>query len=1204
MRYVVFFILIIFSISANSEGLGGIKMHLYSRESGVDYNKIKLSRSIEEDKYLSEKKTLIVAVPRPDSPPMDITLRGGAYEGVTADVLGILSKVMGVEVVAKYYPSRIDAINAVKNGTADILGASNNYEISKELALTIPYIADEPAIYKRFGVPDNKIKTVAIPEFYLPFSEAIRYMPDVKIEVFTSRYSAVAAVAYGKVDAVLIDMLSGNFLINKYYQDEIQLVKPIYANTGGFAFAISDRNNLLRSILNDALVNIGEFYVPSVIKRWSGGGLSIQSKRPNLTKEEWQWIYDRKYINVAVGPVIPPLSFIDTKGNLHGVLADLFQVLSAKLGTEFIPVVLNSYQDEAVSKVRHGAVDAIVIPVTDKYKNELVFSRAFLIEPLVYVVNKESIGLDPSSLRKTGRSAIINGLMLYLDEKTFNKDDRNPVFFRKIEGALSCVADNTCDVTILPLRTAKYYINTNSVFRDNLYIAGELFDSIPVTANFAVSPDKKILADILDKVISSIPPDELENLANRARVSEKRSIVTWQEVIEEFGFTISIFVLVVFGAGIWTLLLLLQIKRRKRAESALESQLRFIEELVDSTPHPIYACDIRGYLVLCNDSYAAFLGQDKKYLLGFSHKNVESTWPFMAPLGDVVRQTLLDGVVFEGDCQLLLSDRVVDIYHWLQVYRDLAGNIQGVVGGWIDVSDRVALVRDLAEASQEAQEASRAKSTFLATMSHEIRTPMNAIIGLLELTLRKDILNAEVRESITVVYQSAHDLLGLIGDILDISKIESGKLELAPAPHRIVELSRAVINVFAATARQQGLTLNLTVGDDVTVMVDPIRYKQILSNLISNAIKFTREGGVNVSLSLQLDGEWCEVFLTVVDSGIGISKEDLGRLFQPFSQGSQPADLQKSGTGLGLMISRTLCQMMGGGLTLSSEPELGTTVSATLRLPLIESLSDIAVYSGEEPSAESHECSRKILVIDDHPTNRMLVSQQLTYLGHQVCDAISGHDAFQLLETQHFEVIITDFNMPDLDGLEFTARYRAQERREKHGRTVIIGLTADARQEQLQKAIEAGMDDCLFKPVSLDELKECLATHCVAQQYSSPAEIAAAIQRTLSRLTGGNAKLMRPLLLEFIQAADLDIQNLASADREGNSQDFLVHLHRLKGGAKIIGADELVVCCSEWEMSPRLPWCMPSALRQIEEKYRGVQEGVLYWMKEFCVEVE
>ncbi|GAA0462216.1 histidine kinase dimerization/phospho-acceptor domain-containing protein [Aeromonas salmonicida] len=186
--------------------------------------------------------------------------------------------------------------------------------------------------------------------------------------------------------------------------------------------------------------------------------------------------------------------------------------------------------------------------------------------------------------------------------------------------------------------------------------------------------------------------------------------------------------------------------------------------------------------------------------MGSTLSDIEDICPAIKLLNDIFLKTLDDGLPRDGDYRLTLLHGEIDIYHWLQVYRDLSGEIQGVVGGWIDISERMSLLHELAEAS-------RAKSTFLATMSHEIRTPMNAIIGLLELTLRKGGLNDDDRGAIQVVYQSSNDLLGLIGDILDLSKIESGKLELSPSPHRISELGRAVINVFSAVARQKGLTL-------------------------------------------------------------------------------------------------------------------------------------------------------------------------------------------------------------------------------------------------------------------------------------------------------------------------------------------------------------------------------------------------------------
>lgn len=1147
----------------------------------------------QEREWLKRRDKLILAVPLPDNPPMDITLRADDYEGVTADIIGILSKNLAIDIVARTFSSREEAIKAIKSGEADLIGSANSYEVGAGLLLTNPYILDEPAIYKRFGVQEKDIKRVAIAESYLPFSEVIRYLPGVKINLYSSRYEAVAAAAYGKADAVLIDMISGNFLINKLYNDSIQLVRPIYADTSGFAFAVNPENEFLRNIINSALESVSAMHINSIVKRWSGGGLSIHSDKVDLTTQEWQWINDQENITIAVSKDLPPVSFVDKHGNLHGVVADLFQVLRSKLGLR-IDILPMANTLEELSAIDSGKADLMIMTPTADRSKKYIFSRAVALDPLVYIVNKSKKSLDPETLLKVGRVAVLKGTF-YSEEAAKRYSMKKVVSFDNIERALTCVAKDDCDIIILPLRIAKFFVNAD--FPEDLYIAGELFGSVPFGASFAGKPSQKELISIIDKVLAMIPPDELEGLATRWRVSAKQDPITWQDALREFGLIISI-VFAVFILGIfWTLALWRQIQQRKQVEVALGGQLKFIEELVESTPHPIYARDKEGNLILCNNSYVNFFGIEKWDLMYTPLVDLKSRYPAVGILEQVFHQTLSDGKPREGDYHVHLQDREVDLYHWLQVYRDLSGEVKGVIGGWIDVSERAALVRELAEASQRAQEANRAKSTFLATMSHEIRTPMNAIIGLLELTLRKGALTTSDRESIAIAHQSAHDLLALIGDILDISKIESGKLELLSAPHRVADLTRSVVNVFSASARQKELVLNLTVHNDATVMIDPIRYKQILSNLLSNAIKFTPSGGVDVSLDVrgEPEDELCEISLTVNDSGIGISKSDQDMLFQPFTQGRQPVDLQKSGTGLGLMISRTLCQMMGGNLTIKSEIGEGCQVKVSLHLPLLDaSLEEVDTPIEEIPS-DSVSQALRVLIIDDHPTNRLLVSEQLTFLGHVVMAASSAAEALQWLGTQCFDIIITDFNMPEIDGLEFTVRYRGLEFKEKRKRAIIIGLTADARQEQIHKAMEAGMDDCLFKPVSLDELRLCISTHQMGYVELPPCEVADAITQRLGPLTSGRADLMASLLAEFLKAADDDLAALEKACLAGDNQAFLSNIHRLKGGARIIGADVLVACCVAWEQSARLPMCMPSALRQIQHIYEQLKAGVRYW---------
>lgn len=1158
-------------------------LQVYSRDGGEYLDASPLPLHGEEWRWLQERERLIMGVPRPDNPPMDITLRANAYEGVTADIVGMLTHLLHIEIMVKGYPSRAAAIEALKRGEIDLLSASNSYEQEQQLLLTDKYIADDPAIYKNIRVKEREIKTVAVPEYYLPFMDIMRYLSDYKVKIYPSRYSALSAVAYGQVDAVMVDMISGNFIVNKFYQNSVQLLKPLYIDTDGFAFALNPKERRLKRIIDIALGEILEGKRAEVAKRWNGGGLSIGASRVDLTSEQWEWLGKREKIQIAVNSGVPPLSFLDVIGTMHGVVADLLQVIRAKLGVE-IEVVPVKTPEQMTQLLDGGQVDAGVLSPSAERRNRYLFSRAFVLDPLSYVVGLRHRETSSEALLKSGTVAVVRGFIsTQAIEAEYGKLTTRQ--FDKIEDALRCVANEVCDVTVLPLRVAKYYIN--SKFPDSLFITGELFDSIPISAAFAVSPDHQMLRDILDKVIAIIPPDELEGLSNRWRVSAQQEAISWQELLREFGVFIALILLLTIWVSLWGLSLRKQVRERRLVEGALSTQLKFIADLVDGTPHPIYARDQDGRLLLCNSSYASFFGEPKARLLGASLDEDRKRWPFLAPLIADLTLSREARLAQEGDHRLVMATGVVDVYHWVQPYYDLEGNVQGGIGGWIDVSERVRLLDELAVASQEAQEANRAKTTFLATMSHEIRTPMNAIIGLLELALKRGRLHEEDQSSLTIAHGSAKDLLSLIGDILDISKIESGRLELAPEPHDIAALTASVVTVFNALAREKNLRLELITGQAHWVQIDGLCYKQILSNLISNAIKYTEQGSVKVTLASQASDGWCTLQLVIRDTGIGIDPVEQARLFQPFRQASQPEHIQQSGTGLGLMISRTLCESMGGSLLLESEPGHGTRVCVEMKLPL----ADAVVVPAPPAQWRVMEQGRRlrVMVVDDHPANRLLVTQQLAYLGHDATAVESGEQALRLLADTRVDVVITDFNMPGMNGFELTRQYRARERHHGWRPCVILGLTADARQEQLNEGQAAGMDDCLFKPVGLEALDHCLRQHMQREEQADVATCMQEIRQYLGPLTAHQSTLMSPLLAEFVRASDDDLLGLQNAAEKGAAAQFLDRVHRLKGGARIMGTLQLVATCSEiesWVLDERT---LPIALARLRQDYEVVR---------------
>lgn len=388
----------------------------------------------------------------------------------------------------------------------------------------------------------------------------------------------------------------------------------------------------------------------------------------------------------------------------------------------------------------------------------------------------------------------------------------------------------------------------------------------------------------------------------------------------------------------------------------------------------------------------------------------------------------------------------------------------------------------LVEALQQAERASHAKSDFLANMSHEIRTPMNGVLGLTDLA--KQETDPDKRQHLLdKAHQSARLLLGILDDILDFSKIEAGKLSLDPQPFNVRDLLRPLIDLYGPMAQKKGLKLkfDIQVGAQETLISDAFRIRQVLGNLLSNAIKFTSQGEITLSVKLKhpsanqvFKPDWVCLGFSVQDTGIGLSLAQQQRLFQPFTQADESITRQYGGSGLGLVISQRLVNVLGGeGLLVSSELNQGALFSFSL--PCERSDSVVDTHQGVNKRLDYLGFTGRILLVEDNEINQLVAKNQLEKYGLEVVLAHNGKQALELARQYRFDLIFMDIQMPVMDGYQATRQIR-----QFNSSIPIIALTAAAMVEDRQKALAVGMNDHLAKPLNKQALIAILAHYLSA----------------------------------------------------------------------------------------------------------------------------
>ncbi|MBL8043333.1 MAG: PAS domain S-box protein [Nitrospira sp.] len=671
------------------------------------------------------------------------------------------------------------------------------------------------------------------------------------------------------------------------------------------------------------------------------------------------------------------------------------------------------------------------------------------------------------------------------------------------------------------------------------------------------------------------------------------------------------------------------ISERKQAEEALRTSEARLMMTVQGSHIGIWDWNLTTGSIYFSPQWKSQLGHDDHTLTNAFEEWRMRIHPEDQPFVHKTIQSCLDGDQshFEIEHRLHHQD---GNYRWIlsrgSVIRDVYGVASRMVGIHIDTTERKRSEEELRAAKESAEAASKAKSEFLANMSHEIRTPMNGVLGTTELLLNSALTDKQ-RHLASTVHRSGRTLLAIINDILDFSKIEAGKLDLECVGFDLLQVLEESLELFMEAGRRKKLELTQQIDERVPRYLkgDPVRFRQILMNLLSNAIKFTETGGITLVAEF-LSGTTTHALLrfAVSDTGIGIPAAAKLRIFDAFSQADGSTTRRFGGTGLGLSIAKQLVALMGGAITVESEPGRGSTFafSAQFELQPLSTGSDttVACYSppphsylvpdhaggsthplgspsqaDAQPDGQAAGC---ILLAEDSPVNREVAVGMLEQLGYQVEIAENGRQALLATEHAHFDLILMDCQMPEMDGLTATSEIRQRETEAGRSRLPIIALTANAMQGDRELCLSAGMDDYLTKPYTQMQLREIIqkwlskrnplvpasvtnnqaatdpgvATH-VAQATSESATTGTGHTIDLKALDAIRAlqRPNRPAVLASVLRKYLDnsrdsVDALRDALRANDPAGLQAVAHRLKSSSAQLGAIALAARCKELEL--------------------------------------
>lgn len=1032
-----------------------------------------------------------------DWAPYDFINSEGLHDGLSKDYLDLISEHTGLS----FIPVEGDWAQLIKEAKQEKIDLLPTLYKSPEreafLDFSVPYQSMLDYFFVREDLSVKSIddlagKIVAIPVGFVLASKVAQNYPDIEILEVPSLTEAVQAVLEGKADLLADSYAVLNFYLRKNNITSIVPFQSLSVDVERELHMASIRSKPeLTHIINEVLSQVDATELSKIKSKWLTYQNTVLASSVGLSTIEKNWVFNNPIVTIGSYSDFLPIEGQDNQGEIIGLSKDLISLAAQKVGLNITFKRVDNL-DEALLLMEQGPIHAVSTSYPRIF--DLSYARSIHSSPLVIITKQSNTAIQYVEQISDKRIAVVKGAD-YLATFVTENINYQYQFYESVESALMGVSLGEADLALAPLSHASYYIADLQLH--NLKVTGTT--DVNVEQLIAVSGRSYPLASILSKGLHAISPLEKQTILNRWVVPN---------VIEKIQYTLLIqiaipLLLIILVIVIWNNRLKNEVKRRK--EIQLQTKM-----LLNHVPQQILVTDLKGNVLSANQK-----ALDDNQISADEAKNINVNNIYV---NNSDRRRLFQQIKQQGDVeQLVLPVRWLtgEIHSMmLSITPTTYKRKPALLTIAVDMTERIQIESELKEAKRRADLANQSKSDFLANMSHEIRTPMNAIIGFTEL-LQQQINDPKLEGFVRTIKSAGHSLLTLINDILDLSKVEAGQIELFYSATDVHQLFEEISNVFLMKVKHKQIDLILRVDEAIpaTLKLDKARLRQVLFNLVGNAVKFTDKGKVELIIRHRAaesgKSDAVDLFIDVVDTGIGIPKDDQILIFQNFYQHGGQSLSKYGGTGLGLTISQRLVELMGGKISLESELNKGSCFTVHLF--------DIEVSTEHTKPDVSKTVSyhsldfdaTNLLIVDDVEHNRDLIAEICQGTNISCMSAKNGREAIEIVKESKIDVILMDIRMPEMDGYE-AAEIISQLKPD----IPIIALTASVMRDDYERQRRKNFVAYLRKPVLQQELMNELSKYIGHRAIDTSSQKSVPINKGLSLK---DSKLQSEYSLRFNQ---------------------------------------------------------------------------------------